>query len=36
VRDEVTVYVLMAAATVDAWDDNRKDFDRFFDSFTPG
>ena len=34
--DNDIVYVLMAAATGDAWDDNRKAFDRFFDSFDPG
>ena len=34
--DGDTVYVLMAAATGEAWNDNHKAFDRFFDSFEPG
>jgi len=34
--DGNTTYLLVAAATGDAWDNNRKTFERFFDSFKPG
>ena len=34
--DGSTAYVLMAAATSDAWAENRETFDRFFNSFDPG
>ncbi len=33
--DDRTAYVLIAAATGDTWDDNQKNFDRFFRSFRP-